>query len=302
MLATLKCTNGNESRAQANAVTSWAQLLERPTLRRLGGMRKLVERFGLDLAGLLNRLRRDELDSLAGSLGVACDGTIGSLRARLWLVGAEIEAGGIFHLGSAVQPAPIVLGERLQFQAPVHGTMPDAPRWPRPIPPPRAMVKAQCEPNSTKELLARADSLIGVRLGLRGRDKGRYGSLVAELLGVVEDGKSEPDWRGIVELKTLPVIIDRSGLWRVKEDPAIAMEGAAPHKKLASVLWIARASAVASSPILSWYFQERDAVIERLIARDLHTRPKGPRGAWSKGWYLRKRFFLDSGLLASLNG
>ena len=58
----------------------------------------------------------------------------------------------------------------------------------------------------------------------------------------------------------------------------------------------------AESPILSWYYQEWDPVVARLARRCLHTRPKGPAGAQTRGWYLPKRFFAGSGFLVTLNG
>ena len=65
--------------------------------------------------------------------------------------------------------------------------------------------------------------MIGVRLGRRGRDKGAWGVRAAALLGVTERGDGEPDWRGDVEIKTVPIARDRTQLWRIVEDPAIAM-------------------------------------------------------------------------------
>ena len=47
---------------------------------------------------------------------------------------------------------------------------------------------------------------------------------------------------------------------------------------------------------------ELDAAGEESIARYLHRRPKGGRGATTRGWYLHKRFFCESGFLRSLNG
>ena len=64
----------------------------------------------------------------------------------------------------------------------------------------------------------------------------------AALLGVVERGDDEPDWRGDVEIKTVPVAREASGLWRVVEDPAIAMVGeGGALAKLQRTLWLARA-------------------------------------------------------------
>ena len=80
------------------------------------------------------------------------------------------------------------------------------------------------------------------------------------------------------------------------------MERSDPIAKLGRVLWIARVADDPRSPILSWYYQEVDEEIADLFNRDLHTRPKGAAGATTRGWYLRKRFFLDNGFLASLNG
>jgi len=158
------------------------------------------------------------------------------------------------------------------------------------------------EPESLEELLANASALLGVRLGIKGRDKGIFGTRVEALLGITDRGLAEADWRGEVEVKTVPVIRDRAGWWRVKEDPAISMEHVDPRGKLAKVLWIARVGGDSDSPILSWYYQERDSNIAALALRFLHQRPKGPRGTSNKGWYLQKRFFLHSGFLTSLNG
>lgn len=291
-----------------NAVQRWTSLLGRPTLRRLAGgagsdLRSAVsDRFATDLAAFLNALQRAELDDVATSLAIDNAGSIGQLRARLWIAGAVLEAGSREHLGSPVQPVPVVLAERLRYQGSTRGLWPPAPAWPRPIPPVAPTPRPGGEPGDLVALLAAADALIGVRLGPRGRDKGAHGSRVEALLGIADGVDSEPDWRGVVEIKTVPVFRDRSGLWRVKEDPAVSMEAADPLAKLERVLWIARVTDEESSPILSWYYQERDPTIDELMARDLHTRPKGPAGATTRGWYLHKRFFLDSGLLASLNG
>ena len=198
---------------------------------------------------------------------------------------------------------PPILGGRLVHQAPPRGDAPPAPAWPRPLPPPRAPAPPAAEPDTVEELLAAADRTIGVRLGPRGADKGAWGARAASLCGVVERGVGEPDWRGDVELKTVPVVRDASGLWRVREDPAISMVGGTPLAKLARVLWLVRAPVgAADATILSWYFLEWDADLARLVRRHLHTRPKGPRGTRARGWYLHKRFFAEAGLLATLNG
>ena len=79
-----------------------------------------------------------------------------------------------------------------------------------------------------------------------------------------------------------------------------------PAAKLQRVLWLVRAHVDdgddGDTAILSWYFLEWDAVIERLVRRYLHQRPKGPAGTRQRGWYLHKAFFADAGLLATLNG
>ncbi|MBE7454842.1 MAG: hypothetical protein HS111_40025, partial [Kofleriaceae bacterium] len=134
------------------------------------------------------------------------------------------------------------------------------------------------------------------------RDKGAWGAAAAALLGVRERGHDEPDWRGDVELKTVPVTPDRHGRWRVTEDPAVAMVDGAPLAKLRRVLWLVRAAVGDGATLLSWYLLEWDADVARLVRRDLHTRPKGPRGTAARGWYLHKRFFVDAGLYATLNG
>lgn len=262
---------------------------------------RLARRFELDLAGLLNRLARSELDRVAGARELDGGGSVGELRARLWLHGARLEAGGDAELGAPWQPTPIVLGGKLVHQGPERGLAAPGDR-PRPIPPEVPEPAASGEPDTLEELLARATGLVGVRLGRRGRDKGAHGSRIAALLGVPERGYAEPDWRGEVEIKTVPVVRDPSGWWRVKEDPAVAMEGVEPRRKLGRVLWIARVADAGDSPILSWYYQEWDQVVARLAARDLHQRPKGGAGATTRGWYLHKRFFTDSGFLRSLNG
>ena len=178
------------------------------------------------------------------------------LRSRLWIVGATLEAKGAEHLGSAYQPTPIVLSGRLVFQGALHGQCPDSEVWPRPVPHARELVHVDSEPESMEELLCNANALIGLRLGGRGRDKGAWGTKTAQLLGVRERGFAEADWRGEVEIKTLPVARDAVGWWQVKEDPAISMESVDPRIKLNKVLWIARVSDEPDSPILSWYYQE----------------------------------------------
>jgi hypothetical protein len=264
---------------------------------------RIAVRFELSLTDFLNALSRGDLDRIATALAVDTAGGIGELRARLWSHGANLESGGS-ELGRPWQPIPIVLRGKLVHMADRAGASPPTDRYPRRVP---GIIAGEpplppAEPECLDELLDRATSLIGVGLAGRGRDKGAYGARVASLLGVVEHNCAEPDWRGEVEIKTLPVVVDRSGFWRVKEDPAVSMENSRPIAKLLRVLWIARVADDRRSPILSWFYQELDRGLWELAARYLHRRPKGGRGATTRGWYLHKRFFADSGLLRSLNG
>jgi hypothetical protein len=300
-----------------NAVAQFAHALPRAALRRalltlnskarVGGdterlRRGLVRRFELDLAGFLNVAVRDELEAIAESAKLENSGSIGELRARLWLHGAELEAGCREVLGTYIQPLPVVLRGKLVLQGAPRGQAPEAPSYPRQVPPSTAVEALDDEPDTIEELLERASELCGLRLGARGRDKGAYGARVAVLLGVEESGHIEPDWRGEVEIKTVPVVRDRSGWWRVKEDPAVSMEMASPIAKLRRVLWIARVADCEDSPILSWYYQEWDPEVAKMVMQHLHRRPKGGAGATTRGWYLHKRFFVDSGFLSTLNG
>ncbi len=293
-----------------NAALHFVTALPRPALARLvrrGGdvaVERAVRRaFELDLAALLNAAHRSELERIAAAVGVDPRGPVGPLRARLWRRGAELEAGGDRELGRPWQPVPHVLGGRLVHLGPQRGAAPPAGALPRPVPPPPPTEPEPAEePETIEDLLERATILLGVRLGPPGRDKGAYGARVAEMLGLRELGHAEPDWRGDVEVKTVPVVRDRGGLWRVKEDPAVSMDGVAPEDKLGRVLWIARVADADDSPVLSWYFQEWDAAVAELARRALHIRPKGGAGARTRGWYLHKGFFARSGFLFTLNG
>ena len=297
-----------------NAALHFASALPRSSLARLvrdGTRRKQRVRdvdaavrraFALDLVALLNRARRAELEQMAAASGVEPGGTVGELRARLWRRGAELEAGGAGELGRPWQPVPHVLGGRLVHLGLPRGVAPPALVLPRPVPDAPAVLAPADEPDTLEDLLERATSLLGVRLGRAGRDKGELGARAARLLGVRELGHAEPDWRGEVELKTVPVVRDRGGLWRVKEDPAVSMDSVAPERKLGRVLWIARVADQSDSPILSWYYQERDHAVAELHRAALHTRPKGGAGDRTRGWYLHKRFFARSGFLFTLNG
>lgn len=264
---------------------------------------RLGRRFEDDLASLLNALGDDDLRELARAERVDAPDDRAELRARLWRHGARLEAGGADLAGTPLQPSPVVLAGRLVHLAAPRGLHPAAPHWPRPVPGPAVPAPPADEPDCVDDLLAAADRSLGVRLGARGRDKGAWGGLAARLLGVVERGSDEPDWRGDVEIKTVPVATDRRGRWRVTEDPAVSMAGAAPLAKLMRVLWLVRAPLPdGDATFLSWYLLDWDAEVARLVARYLHTRPKGGAGSRGRGWYLHKRFFADAGLLASLNG
>jgi hypothetical protein len=252
---------------------------------------------------LLNAMTRGELASLAEQLNLPAAGKAPALREQPWRRGAELERRGAAD-SPALQPHPVVLGGHLVVLAPPRGLHPPSEAWPRPVPAVRAAAPPSDEPDSLDELLAAADRAIGVRLGARGRDKGAWGVRAASLLGVVERGDSEPDWRGDVELKTVPVAREASGLWRIVEDPAIAMlqEGGA-IAKLQRTLWLARTDVDDDdATIVSWYLLEWDPTVARLARRFLHVRPKGPAGTDQRGLYLHKRFFADAGLLATLNG
>ena len=265
---------------------------------------RVIDRWAGDLCGFLNALMRGELAELAIAMNVETAGRSPDLRERLWDVGARFERGDV-DVSGLVQPRPIVLGGHLVVQAAPRGMFPPCARWPRPLPPAVRAAPPADEPETLDDLLAAADRAIGVRLGRRGRDKGAWGMRAAALLGVVERGHDEPDWRGDVEIKTVPVALDASGAWRVAEDPAIAMlnESGVAMSKLQRTLWLVRASLEdGDATILSWYLLEADADIARLVRRYLHDRPKGPRGTDQRGLYLHKRFFADAGLLATLNG
>lgn len=271
----------------------------------------LADLFASDFAGLLNVLARDELAQLAATVPqptatlrhAANAASVAELRAALWQWGAIVEAGSDAWIGTALQPMPHVLAGHLVHHRPAIGLFPACPALPRAIAPARAAAPPSAEPATVEQLLEAADTLIGVRLGQRGVDKGAWGQRAATLLGVIDRGDDEPDWRGDVEIKTVPVQRDGNGWWRIAEDPAICMAAGRPMAKLARVLWLVRATLEdGDATILSWYFLECDAFIARLAQRDLHQRPKGPRGTDQRGWYLHKRFFADAGLLATLNG
>jgi hypothetical protein len=310
--------------AVMNAVVHMVSLLPPEVVRRLAALRphrfaaeaaaprgaldieqaawRVARRWGADLCSLLNAMTRGELAALALRLGVRGARSSPELRASLWERGAALERGDA-AVSPAVQPRPIVLGGHLVVQADPRGLYPPSARWPRAMPAARPAAPPPDEPDSLDDLLAAADRVIGVRLGARGRDKGAWGLRAARLLGIVERNEREPDWRGDVEVKTVPVALDPSGWWRIVEDPAIAMAGEPALAKLARTLWLARADvAPGDATIVSWYLLDWDPYVARLAHRYLHDRPKGPRGTEARGSYLHKRFFADAGMLATLNG
>ncbi|HEY5923716.1 MAG TPA: hypothetical protein VIV11_18670 [Kofleriaceae bacterium] len=308
-----------------NAVEYFSELLAPEALRRLAALRvirfeahdviaergldiasaheRVLARWDGDLCGFLNALTRGELAAIAARLVVPNDGPAPALRERLWQHGARLESGGV-ELPPTLQPRPIVLGGHLVVQAPPRGLYAASSTWPRELPGPKLALPPSEEPETLDDLLAAADRAIGVRLGRRGRDKGAWGLRAARMLGVIERGVDEPDWRGDVEIKTVPIARESSGLWRIVEDPAIAMLGEANAlAKLQRTLWLARADVEDDdATIVSWYLLEWDAAIAQLARRYLHVRPKGPAGTDQRGLYLHKRFFADAGLLATLNG
>jgi hypothetical protein len=270
---------------------------------------RIRDRWSDDLCGFLNALTRGELSALARDVGADLVGaspgaggaTSPELRAALWEVGAALERGGS-EVAAELQPRPIVLGGHLVIQAPPRGLFPPSAVWPRPVPPVVAAQPPASEPETLDELLAAADRLVGVRLGRRGRDKGAWGLRAEALLGIADSTENEPDWRGDVEVKTVPIAREAAG-WRVVEDPAIAMAGEPVLAKLQRTLWLARCDLPGGdAAIVSWYLLDYDADIARLARRYLHDRPKGPAGTRARGLYLAKRFFADAGMLATLNG
>jgi len=327
-----------------NAVAHIAGLMSPETVRRLAALRvlrfdaaapnarkvldtaearaRVIDRWRDDLCGVLNAMSRAELAEVATAMRVPTTASQRSpmLRVALWQRGAELERSGV-EVPAGLQPQPILLGGHLVVQAAPRGMAPPSTCWPRLLPEAATPAPPDDEPETLDDLLAAADRAIGVRLGARGRDKGAWGMRAAKLLGIVERGLDEPDWRGDIEVKTVPVAREASGHWGVVEDPAIAMlgegRGDAPAlAKLQRTLWLARATveddhaadatrARAATPdatILSWYLLDWDPHVARLARRYLHTRPKGPAGTTGRGLYLHKRFFAEAGLLASLNG
>ena len=268
----------------------------------------LLKKFKSDLCGFLNSCNRAALDEMAkkakglsggdlklkGASPLDLDVSVGGLRLALWEWATVYEqTDGVLSQSMSIRK-PTLLRGKLVFLLKGSGLDTVAPSG--------GLTALDCdsEPEDLEELLRRAEHLKGMIIPTQGRDKGGYGAWIAASLGLVERGLAEPDWQGEVEVKTLPVAKDGLGRFYVSEDPAIAMENVDPLLKLKRVLWITRSVNEESSQILGWYYQVWDWDVARLVKRDLHQRPKGGKGATTKGWYLHKRFFIDSGLLRSL--
>lgn len=278
--------------------------------------RRLVADFELDLPGFLNAAATPELAAWCAHLALAT-GTPGAMRQRLWAWGAAHERRALAAPPApTVQPPAVLRGGKLTLprarHAAAHGALPSAraarfphsATWPRPVPMVRAAPAATDEPTSLDALLARADALVGVRLGQRGRDKGAYGARLEQLLGLARSSASAPDWRGEVECKSIAVVRAGGGAWRLKDGPALAMRGVDAAAKCRRLLWLVRVDEgeVPGAPILSWFYQELDAPLLAALEASRHLRPKGGAGTLARGWYLRRDYFVACGLLASLNG
>lgn len=179
---------------------------------------RLQLRYGGDVLELLNACRIDELCALLRAQATRGSRRAGSLRWALWqeLCAAQQRSGApelppsspasaartSLARGSGVH----LIGERLVACAPPRGLAPPAAAWPRPLPPPALPDPPDEEPECLDTLLDAADRALGVRLGRRGADgKGAWGQRAAQLLGVIDRGDREPDWRGDVEIKTVAV-------------------------------------------------------------------------------------------------
>jgi hypothetical protein len=309
-----------------NAVFALVALHDPPRLaarlarEKLRAPHRLAARYELDLAAFLNRAAEGELAALCARLGLRA-ASPGAMRQRLWAWGAAHERRALgADPDERVQPTAVLERGLLRVRraraasprATATGVLPAAraarfppsPSYPRPVPPAIPAPAPPAEPGTLDALLAAADAILGVRLGARGRDKGRHGHRVAELLGLARSSAAEPDWRGQVELKTLAVVRTRAGTWRLKDTPALSMRSVDARQKLARVLWIVRVddAELPGAPILSWFYQELDQALTGAFERARHLRPKGGKGSSEKGWYLRRKFFELCGLLRSLNG
>jgi hypothetical protein len=318
--------------AHANAVTLLAARLSADMVRKRlaregistrGGpsacLRRLRARYELDLLGFLNGATVHELRALAAALEIpSTSAPAAALRHRLWTWGAalELRAIGQHAITLGVQPVPTLSSAgrlSLARRRPIDdGPLPAArdarfppcDRYPRAVPDPRPAPAPTTDPDSLDDLLRRADALLGVRLGTRGRDKGAFGRRISDLLGIRPSSSPAADWRATVEIKSLAVTRALEARWRLKDGPAIAMRSVDPGAKLARVLWIVRVDEreLPDSPVLSWFYQELDADLTAALERARHLRPKGGAGTLARGWYLRRDYFDACGLLRSLNG
>ena len=222
-----------------NAALHFASLLPHAVRARLaGGARRDVDRalrraFAGDLAALLNRMRKEELVHLAGALGGR--ERRGRVAARSPLARGRRARGG--RRGGA-RP-PVAAGPR-GARRPPGGARPGA----RAGAARRSLCRGRCrhprraagcpidEPDTLEDLLARATELAGSGWAPAAATRGNTAPGSPSLLGLSERGAAEPDWRGEVEVKTVPVVRDPGGLWRVAEDPAVSMADVAPERKL----------------------------------------------------------------------
>src|SRR5262245_26941219 len=133
-----------------NAVREFASALQRRALVRMvrtlrgpdcelprgrsGALAHVAAAFELGLAAFLNHANRSELEQMAVAIEVDAAGSIGALRARLWLAGAEREARGEAQLGTPWQPLPVVLGGKLVYMRSLGGLAPPTDEYPRALP------------------------------------------------------------------------------------------------------------------------------------------------------------------------
>lgn len=285
-------------------------------------LRRAARSYELDLVGFLNAATPAELAAFCRFARLP-EGNPAAMRQRLWAWGAALERRDVLvEVTPRVQPVPVVAGSRLErprigrpatrgdpaavaaLPTARSARFPASEVLPRAVPPPREVAAFASEPGSLEELLARADALVGVRLGARPRDKGYYGRRVGELLGLPASSSPEPDWRGEVEVKTIAVARGLGGLWRIQDSPAVSMRSVDARAKMRRVLWIVRVDEkdLPGAPVLSWYFQELDPELRHAFERARHLRPKGSAGTAARAFYLRREFFAECGLLRSLNG
>jgi hypothetical protein len=295
-----------------NAACALIAALPPPTRRRLAGGRHdaaaedaaLAARFAGDLVALLNCLRADELRGLCAARRLGDGGDAGALRARLWRWGALAEAGGAALLGTPVQPIPVAARRAPGPRRAARGLAPPGPAWPRPIPPAAAAGPARRRARPTSICswpppIAR--SACGCRRAVATRARGaarrRRSSASSSAAPTSPTGAARSSSRPCRWPAIAPV------RWRVTEDPAVGDGGrVALGQARPACCGCAGRPVDDGATLVSWYLLDWDADLARWIRRDLHTRPKGPRGTAARGWYLHKRFFVDAGLYATLNG